>query len=107
MESHNMSDIKSLLDLFINEQDSVNRNELITAIDVEKFNFPIFPEELRKKIEKFLIECACLYNSYGCPQHIIEVNMPKVAKGLGVECDFAGFVFFDNSSLSKFNFMSY
>jgi hypothetical protein len=51
----------------------------------------LMPEEMAQQIEEFLMELSSCYQVYGCPTHVIEVNMPKVAKGLGMEVDFAVF----------------
>ena len=47
--------------------------------------------KLLEDIEAFLHQVALCYQSYGCPTHTIEMNMSKVAKGLGITAQFLVF----------------
>ena len=86
--------IQTLLDSFLEDQDTH-----VQQAD-NKVEFPWeneyrlqsgLPEEVSAQIESFLVRLIVLYQMFGCPTHIIEVNVPKVAHGLGVHVDVAVF----------------
>lgn len=77
--------IKSLLDLFL--ETTVQEN---SGNDIEDCSSQV-NVKLLEDIEAFLHQVALCYQSYGCPTHTIEMNMSKVAKGLGITANFLVF----------------
>jgi uncharacterized membrane protein YjjP (DUF1212 family) len=45
-------------------------------------------QQLEGEIEQFLTELCSSYQQFGCPTHTNEVNMKRVARGLGIDADF-------------------
>lgn len=76
--------LKTLLDLFL------ETNAVEDHLDIED-NIPVMSQQLVERIEDFLEQLARCYQSYGCPTHAIEINMAKVAKGLGLDANFMVF----------------
>lgn len=77
--------LTSLLDLFLETHAQEDADK-----DIEDGS-PQLSEKLLKDIESFLSQVALCYQSYGCPTHTIELNMVKVAKGLGINAQFLVF----------------
>lgn len=46
--------------------------------------------DIDEQIQLFLKRLTNSYINFGCPTHLIELNMPKVAEGLGVLATFHG-----------------
>ncbi|KAI3651489.1 hypothetical protein MP228_003661 [Amoeboaphelidium protococcarum] len=91
-----------LLDIFMRDQ-QVNRDHISVQIDraVSVHSNNVQTHELSEQIEQFLINLSVCYQLYGCPTHIIEINMAKVARGLGMEVDFAIFPSYSLISVTK------
>lgn len=102
----NPESIHTLLDQFMllhETTENVTSTASTTAADPAqsrrhtKFECPVIDESednatrIHQKIEEFLSRLCILYHLYGCPTHVIEVTMPRVAKGLGIIADFAIF----------------
>eukprot|EP00158_Paraphelidium_tribonemae_P004133 Partr_v1_DN26591_c0_g1_i1_m3439 putative pheromone-regulated membrane protein len=51
----------------------------------------VIGDDMIYRTQNFLMRLSACYQLYGCPVHIIEVNMPKVASGLGLAADFTVF----------------
>lgn len=91
--------IHSLLDRFIHEQDgrppssqaptNSNYENPSTVSSPAKASLQNGSEDMTDAIEEFIAELASCYQLYGCPTHILEINMVRVAKGLGIDMDFA------------------
>ena len=94
IEAHHQV-IKSLLDHFIEEAQHENDSPLLspkTALAAPVHTLPPeLPLQTIQEIEDFVSKLSTLYQLYGCPTHVIEINMPGVAKGLGAQMDFAVF----------------
>lgn len=77
--------LTSLLDVFLEAA-----VEETGGVDTD-LTSPHMTQKLIEEIESFLIQLSTCYQSYGCPTHIIEMTMIKVAKGLGVDAQFLVF----------------
>jgi hypothetical protein len=98
----NQAKIQSLLDKFMQTQDEEDlklhkKGQDYISIKIEESkeksasgSLEYLSVETIDKIETFLTQLSTCYQLYGCPTHIIEVNMVKVAKGLGLDVDFVG-----------------
>eukprot|EP01032_Pedospumella_encystans_P016115 gene16115-18399_t len=71
--------LKSLLDHFLE----------VAAEDKEAYdpegNQGNMTQKLLEEVESFIVQVAKCYQGYGCPTHTVEVNLVKVAEGLGVK----------------------
>ena len=74
--------LKSLLDQF---QETAQTTESAKEDALDDSNTDYMTHELVEQVESFIVQVAKCYQSYGCPTNTNEVNLVRVAKGLGVE----------------------
>jgi hypothetical protein len=80
----NRKKINGLLDEFISHSKTVDR-EVHEVLE----NQGDLPMQLIRNIKAFIIHLTTHYNQYGCPVHVLEYAMPRVASGLGLKLDLA------------------